>query len=347
MQQRYLNLINVYGFGILKNGVKFDFPFRESVLSLKPICQKIFYVLGDSVDSTDEEFKKFPFIEIEKSTWDMSLKDGHVVGVETNKALSFLRRSVDVKNSWGIYLQADEVLHEDDYELLLKDIKFAEENGYDSLSFRYLHFWQSHHKLAISKTWYPHEIRAIKLDSEIVSWGDGQSFDHCKKTFFTEARIFHYGHIREASAYSSKMQFQASFHFKGLRYYRKRFGAFINHHKQKTITYLGSHPAVMKERIIRLHDKWNLPETGSLCLIAEKKKYSQNLVETINAVNVVWVNSKKEIPKNFSGQIINLKNSGFPEKMYSSLAKNWSDDFRLILQLSEKGISFKSSSDRQ
>lgn len=352
MQLRSLNLTRIYGFGLLKNGVKYDFPFVESLLSFKPLVEKVFYVLGDSSDNTDDIFLKYQdFCLTEKSVWDMTLKDGHVIGVETNKAISFLKKNVDVRNAWGIYLQSDEVLHEEDYELIISDLEKAEKEGCDAMTFKYLHFWKSHHKIAISKTWYPKEIRAIKLDSHVESWGDGQSFKNYKKLFHSDARIYHYGHVREASAYEAKLQFQASFHFKGFRYYRKRLQAKKNSLKQKAILYLGTHPKIMHERIERLGENWTYADVDEVYIIGKKSRFSEKLIERICAKKIIWVSSLKQVPFNKRMRAVIteptkwdyfLKRTKIHEKMDSLLADNWNADFRLILQLSEKNVGIRS-----
>jgi hypothetical protein len=177
-------LIKLFGFTLLRNGVKYDYSFKESLLSLAPLVEKIYLALDKGDDTTEEEIKKFPFIKIIPSTWDMNLKKGLVLSVETNKALEALRADHGQEDeAWGIYLQADEALHEDDYEILKRDIEKAQSEGCDAISFRYLHFWQTHHHVAISRKWYPHEIRAIKLKTPIESWGDAQGFRNYKKIF--------------------------------------------------------------------------------------------------------------------------------------------------------------------
>lgn len=353
MQPKSLNSIKLYGFGVLKNGIKFDFPFRESVLSFKPIVENVYYVLGDSEDATDQAFQKFDFCKIEHSIWDTSVKGGLVISVETNKALSFLRRSVDLNNSWGIYLQADEVLHEEDFDIINNDIRYAEENGYDAISFQYLHFWQTHHDIAISKTWYPNEIRAIKLNSEIVSWGDGQSFKNCQKIFYSKARIFHYGHVREQSAYKNKIHFQTSFHHEASKVKRKLKKGERESKKHKSILYFGTHPAVMKERILRMNDIWELPTVSEVYIVGNKEKYSANLISKINADKVFWVNSRSSVPaKSKKNAVITnptwfdflMRRTKVAIKMKSKLAHEWSLDFRLILQLSEKHVGIKANS---
>ena len=103
--------------------------------------------------------------------------------------------------AWGFYLQCDEILHEDDFELIKEDFEKAQASGCDAISFRYFHFWMDHHHVAINKKWYPQEIRAVKVDSECESWGDAQSFRKVKKVYESDARIYHYGHVREQESY--------------------------------------------------------------------------------------------------------------------------------------------------
>ena len=187
--------------------MKYDYSFKESLLSLAPLVQKIYLALDRGEDQTESEIQKLPFVKIVPSTWDMTLKKGLVLSVETNKALNALKADHgNDDEAWGIYLQADEVLHPDDYEILKRDIEEAARLGCDAISFRYLHFWQTHHHVAISKKWYPQEIRAIKLKTSIESWGDAQGFRLYHKIFNTEARIYHYGHVREQSSYNEKMR---------------------------------------------------------------------------------------------------------------------------------------------
>jgi hypothetical protein len=353
-QRKFLNLINVYGFGIIKNGVKFDFPYKESLFSMKPIVQNVYYVLGDSADSTNDFFKDNDFCKVEHSVWDKELQKGLVLSVETNKALSFLRKSIsnsnEYKNAWGIYLQADEVLHEDDYELLLNDFKKANSEGYDAISFRYLHFWQTHHQIAISKTWYPTEVRAIKLDTPIESWGDAQGFNHIKKIFYTEARIFHYGHVREASAYAQKMHTMGTMYHKGFKFWRKKFLSFFKKHQHQSILFFGTHPAVMKERILRMNDIWELPECDVVYIVGNKEKYSEKFHQSINVKNVFWVSELREVPESFRDLAVVVElnkfgkmvgKSSVPNKMQSPLAHDWNAEFKLTLLLSEKNIGLK------
>lgn len=353
MPQKFSNLIKLYGFGVLKNGVKFDFPFRESLKSMAPITEKIYFALGDSEDSTNDEFEKLDYCKVIHTTWDKSLKDGKVISVETNKALQFLKKDLGsdgLNNAWGLYLQADEVIHEDDFEILKKDIEYCEQNGFDAISFRYLHFWQTHHHIAVTKNWYPHEIRIIKLDSNIESWGDGQSFRNQTGVFFTEARIFHYGHVREQKAYAEKMRFQSSFHHADHLVDEKLKKDAENSKKHKTNYFFGTHPAVMKERILRMNDIWELPVVPEVAIVGNPEKYSELVVKKIAAEKVSWFKDVGQVPQKLRKTMIVteptlldyfLKRAEPNLKMRSKHAQPWSDDFKLIMQLSSRKIGLK------
>jgi hypothetical protein len=341
-------LIKLFGFTLLRNGVKYDYSFRESLLSLEPIVEKTFLALDPGEDSSADAVQKISSVKIIPSKWDMTLAKGLVLSVETNKALSALRAEHgDDENAWGLYLQADEVLHEDDYEILKRDIEEANRTGCDVVSFRYLHFWQNHHQLAIAKNWYPQEIRAVKLKSNVVSYGDAQSFSSHNKTFFTEARIYHYGHVRDQNVYKKKMEDMSKLYDADAtksKYYNQK-----DREKDYTdcIPYYGTHPLVMKERILRMGDVWELPVVEEIFLVGEKKNYSEKVLKTIAAKKVHWMINESRVKP---GMIVVdlhpgllkklLGYSKVPAKMKSKHAHLWSAEFRFILQLSEKEIGF-------
>lgn len=350
MPLKFLNLIKLFGFTLLRNGMKYDYSFRESFTSLSNLTQEVYVALDPGEDQSQAIVSKIPNMKIVPSVWDMNLKKGLVLSVETNKALAALR-SVHGKDeaAWGVYLQADEVLHEDDYSILKNDIEKASAEGCDAISFRYLHFWQTHHHIAISKKWYPHEVRAIKLNSTIESWGDAQGFRNYKKVYYTEARIFHYGHVREEDSYKEKMRDMGKLYHESQELERRLEKGLKDARKNKCELYFGTHPKVMKERILRMKDIWELPIKESLILVGNPKKYSENLVKKINAKKINWYATKSEVPNNERSKMIILNPGLFDllsgqkkvsHKMKSKLAKEWSDDFKLIMTLSAHQVGF-------
>ncbi len=315
------------------------------------MVQETYLAFDSGEDSTSQELAKVPLLKIIPSVWDFSLKKGLVLSTETNKALAALKADHGNDDcAWGIYLQADEVLHEEDFELLKSDIQKAHNEGFDAVAFRYLHFWQTHHHLAISKKWYPHEVRAIKLNSSIESWGDAQGFRNIKKIFYTEARIYHYGHVREQSSYQEKMREMGKFYHAAEVLEEKLSSGLKDAKKNKTIFYFGTHPKVMKDRILRMSDIWQLEEKELVYIVGNFEKYSSSLINTVAAKKIIWCKNVSEVPKKERGRMVLtdpgvidylFKKTIVPIKMKSKSAMPWSLDFRFILQVSEKKIGFK------
>ena len=284
--------MKIFGFGLLRNGVKYDYCFLESLQSLCDIVEKTYLALGDSDDGTEEALGSIDNIEIIPTVWDMSKREGGLIlSEQTNVSLNKLKEDHGCDENWGIYLQCDEVFHEQDYELIKEDIKKAQETGCDVMAFRYLHFWQSHHKIAINKKWYPHEIRAVKLNTDIESWGDAQGFRNHQKVYYSEARVFHYGHVREEDKYKNKKESILKLYHSDqkLPKYQRREKKFDN--QTETINYWGLHPALMKNRIERLGDRW-LPDTlEKVYIVGRKEQIDYDIPFKVNAKNIVWAKS--------------------------------------------------------
>lgn len=111
----------VSGFTFCRNVSKLDYPFLESIRSILPIVDEMVINVGDSEDNTLEQIRSIedPKIKVVESVWDQAMrKDGLIYAQQTNIALEHCRKDAD----WAFYLQADEVLHEKDYEGLLRSM---------------------------------------------------------------------------------------------------------------------------------------------------------------------------------------------------------------------------------
>ena len=101
----------VSGFTIARNVVKADYPIKEAVFSILPLCDEMIIAVGKSDDDTLAYIKSFdsPKIKIIETVWDDSLREGgKVLALETNKAMDAICPDAD----WCFYIQADECLHE-------------------------------------------------------------------------------------------------------------------------------------------------------------------------------------------------------------------------------------------
>lgn len=338
--------MNIFGFSLLRNGIKYDYPYRESLQSLCDLCSSVYLALGKSEDGTESSLSNFKNIKIIPTIWDENMrKSGLILSEQTNIALEKLREEQN-KNGWGIYLQADEVLNPENFTQIKNDIQKASDEGYDAVSFRYLHFWQNYHSIAISKRWYPQEIRAIRLNSNAASYGDAQSFSNCAKIFYSDVPVFHYGHVREANAYAlKKKDFNRWWHKddeleKVVERGKKREKG------EKIIPYLGPHPLYMKNKIGA-----NSLERKNIIALGDSKKYSPEFLKSIQA-NILWTNHWKNIisakPSNtvileqvpFIFHVLTLGKfvSKVPEKMFSPQARPWRKEFLALLKFSEKRV---------
>jgi glycosyltransferase involved in cell wall biosynthesis len=208
-------VIRVSGFTIVRNAIKLDFPLEASIASLLPICDEVVVNVGKSDDDTLAlvESIKDPKIRILRTEWDMSVTGGvvdgkHVLGDETLRAMRACRYP------WGIYIQADEVLHEAGAEALERAIRQHDEDPrVEGLLVKYLHFYGDLDTIAVNRRWYQREVRAIRLDPalDIRPYQGAQGFrvgpDHRRiRARVTEAEMFHYGWARPAQALRSKRE---------------------------------------------------------------------------------------------------------------------------------------------
>ena len=133
--------MKVSGFTFVRNGVKFDYPFIEAIQSILPICDELIVAVGNSEDDTRKKIEAInsPKIKIIDTIWDDSLREGgHVLAVETNKALDAISADAD----WCFYIQADEVFHENDLtkieEAMLQNL---DNKAIEGLVFKHLNFF--------------------------------------------------------------------------------------------------------------------------------------------------------------------------------------------------------------
>jgi hypothetical protein len=88
--------MKVSGFTFVRNGVKYDYPVVESILSILPVCDEFIVAVGNSEDNTLELIKSIndPKIKIIETIWDDSLREGgRVLAVETDKAFDAIGES--------------------------------------------------------------------------------------------------------------------------------------------------------------------------------------------------------------------------------------------------------------
>ena len=333
--------IPLYGFTLLKNGLKYDYPFKECLNALTQLCQESYIALGDSEDGTEEHLGSFTSLNIVNTVWDMSLMGdgGKILSQQTNVALDKLRQVHS--NGWAFYLQTDELIHEKDFDQIKKDIKAAEDQNCDAVSFRYYHFWLNHNQVAISKRWYPQEVRAIKVNSMIVSHGDAQGFSGCQKVYESDVHIFHYGHVRDKEKREAKQELLIKMirpDSKFKKYKSREEKAFKS---TETLPYFGPHPKWMKDRIERFGDIFR-KENHKFVKIHDPENFMDEDLKNRIAADKIEVSAEKK-PRSLSLEpsLIKklLRQPKIPIGMKSSLARPWSNKQRIEFLLWKNEIS--------
>jgi hypothetical protein len=253
--------------------IKYDFPIMESIRSILPIVDEFIVNVGKSEDDTLKLIQSIgdPKIRIIESVWDESLKkDGLIFSQQTNIALN------QCAGDWALYLQADEVVHENDLPGLVQTMEEAlEKRDILGLSFRYLHFYGDYY--SINPWFYRRAIRIIRNGGEVQSFGDAVGFCVKKTNAYlypkdrrrclpSGARICHSGYVKEPGALIEKCRYQASRHHgdaipedQAKRLAKDQF-EFDRYEIMKE--FRGKHPQAMQERISgtrRLqsrHNRW-------------------------------------------------------------------------------------------
>lgn len=252
--------MKVAGFTIIRNALKYDYPVVEAITSILPLCDVFFVGVGDSDDGTRQliEGIRNDKIRILDSTWDDSLRvGGKLLAVETNKVFDTIPQEFD----WCFYIQSDECVHEQDYATILQAMKqYLPQKDIDGLLFRYKHFYGQYNYIGTGRRWYANEIRIIRNNKLIRSYGDAQGFrftDNRKlKVKETGAYIYHYGWVKPPQAQQAK---QKSFHrmWHDDSWMEKNVGdqdEYDYANMDLLTIYEGTHPAVMEARISRA--KW-------------------------------------------------------------------------------------------
>lgn len=205
--------MQVAGFTIIRNALKYDYPVVEAIRSILPICDAFYVGVGNSNDGTRELIESIgdSKIVLIDTVWDDTLREGgKVLSVETNKVFDLIPDSFD----WCFYIQSDECVHEEDLpkiQACMRDNLSVK--AVDGLLFEYKHFYGHYKYIGVGRRWYKDEIRIIRNNKHFRSYKDAQGFrtiaDKKLRVKKTGAYMYHYGWVKSPAAQQAK---QSSFH---------------------------------------------------------------------------------------------------------------------------------------
>ncbi|MBK8982750.1 MAG: glycosyltransferase family 2 protein [Ignavibacteria bacterium] len=239
--------MKVSGFTIVRNGELYAYPFIEAIRSILPVCDEMIINVGKSDDNTLEMVRSIDDnkIKIFETEWDMNLKDGKVLSVETNKALD------KCSGDWCFYIQGDEVLHEKYFDTVIESMKVnLDKTEVEGLRFRYRHFYGSYDYVQDNyRIWYIRESRIIRKNENIISWGDAMDFRHTDGSKINSkdinAEIYHYGWVTPPDKLLKKRSDFEKLYNKDEITKKNITGVHLGHLKKFNDT----HPKVMHKRI--------------------------------------------------------------------------------------------------
>jgi hypothetical protein len=272
----------ISGFTMARNAAKYYFPLKESIQSVLPIVDEFIVALGegDPDDNTRAEIEsiKSDKVRIFDRVWDTNLYiNGRIFRHETNFALS------QCKGDWCLYLQADEVVHEDDLKGIDRYCEnYLDDKKVEGFLFRYFHLWGDYDHYLPHHGWYQKEIRLVRNNAGIYSRGDAQSFrvDENRRLNVIQlpANIFHYGWVRPPELMIDKKKEQDSMHWgkeEAEKQYRSIKPVFDYGPLGRLPLLPRKNPEVMKERIDQFNWKDKLNYGREYSMARGRAKHEQ------------------------------------------------------------------------
>lgn len=285
------------GYTYLKNGLKYDYPFRESIRSVVELCdQFVICYATDSDDETHSELRalaeEFPQIELYPSeVWRHNRgHEGEVIRLAAEEAMAYCR------GQWLWHVQADEVYHEADLPALREALYGAATEKVDAFRFRVLHFYGNYDTLIKESAqeigWYQRCIRLTrhgKAQHIKDAWTQILNPGNPGVVRDLDIRIFHYGHVRESEAMRIKMSYMEQLYAplpevyevcpRGEFVYDRIPAAYLS-------SFPGSHPQVMRLRMAqsRLLLASNTPKKPKVLILSRHHKIKKGFGISLNEV---------------------------------------------------------------
>ena len=244
------------GFTLVRNAVKLDFPIIPAIRSVLDVCDEVVVNVGKSEDDTRDLVASLgdPRVRILDTEWDFTKKNT-MLSIETQRAMDACA------GSWGIYIQADEVLHERGAQILRERIaEWDRDPQVEGLLVKYLHFYGGFDHVATSRRWYRREVRCVRLGRDIRPYQGAQGFrvgpDYRKiRARPTDAEMFHYGWARPAQAIKEKLEISKTIYpWGGDRFDKEQARGYLEWIPLLR-PFTGTHPAAARDWIApRAHD---------------------------------------------------------------------------------------------
>lgn len=242
--------MKISGFTFIRNGIALGYPFVPAIRSLLPLCDEIIVNVPRSTDETLAAVKAIgdPKLKIIETEWDDNARTGGLaLSHHTNLALE------RCTGDWCVYIQGDEVLHEDTVPAMRRAMERELDNpAVQGFIVDYTHFYGSYRTQTCGLGWYDREVRVVRRDKKIRSSSDAQSFrtteDKKLDVKKSGGHYLHYGHARHPEMARERLRdFSRLWHDdKAVEKIANRPAGYYEQ-DEKVKPFTGTHPAVMRE----------------------------------------------------------------------------------------------------
>ena len=243
--------MKISGFTIVRNVIKYNYPILEAIQSILPICDEFIVNDGYSDDGTLELIRSLrsPKIRIIQTRWDRATQKPDMLSFNTNVALK------ECKGDWAFYVQADEVIHEDDLPRLVSLMRrHLHDKNVEAFRFKWMHFYGSYYRYRIDRGWFQKQDRIIRNNGTVGSFGDAFGFRRKDGRPLgsrpTGCLLYHYGWVNTLEDMQQRCQNAAAIGYqdegKSGTLGRGGYGDL-----NRFPVYFGTHPAVMDDIIAR------------------------------------------------------------------------------------------------
>lgn len=189
---------------IAKNAIKYDYCVKESILSMLGVCDYVICAYVESEDNTLEilegiDAQNFKILKLMEDDWNF-YNDKHRLSYITNIAIQEADR---MGFAYVLYVQADEVLHEDSYLPIRKAI---EENHEGYLCNR-INLWKSPNLyIDVPQERKPCSTEVIRLaKASYRAYDDAENISAQVHSLLDDVVIWHYGFVRKAEVMKDKI----------------------------------------------------------------------------------------------------------------------------------------------
>lgn len=187
------------------DGLKWDYPFEESILSMKEHCDEVVVLDAGSLDGTAQvlkklEDKKTKVIYLDRVEWEEQ-KGWQKLNYFSNKAIA------ELTAEWNWYQQSDEILHEHCYNVLREAINSDKADSYMCAR---LNLWASPYKMInVAGNRNPCSTKVLRLaKSQYMTYGDAESItcDNVNEDYVNHIRLYHMGFVRSKEVHAAKIR---------------------------------------------------------------------------------------------------------------------------------------------